>query len=168
MNVNLIYAQSLNGFIGRNGEIPWYVPEDLARFKELTNGCPVIMGRKTWDSLPEKFRPLPNRENIVITNNEKFDQRKCFASSSPEHALRIARDFDAPAVWIIGGEQIYKMFLPRAQYAYVTIIQQHIPDGDAKAPTILLDQWGEISRERLTSKTGIEYENVILKRERPC
>lgn len=175
MNINLIYAQSIDGFIGRDGQLPWHIPEDLSRFKYLTNACPVIMGRKTWDSLPEKFRPLPGRRNIVMTHqvddiarNVTMDHKPWWCVPDTESALEVARDFYrnnyGHDVWVIGGEQIYNLFLPLANFAFVTIVYEYVKDGDARAPILELGKWKNQFTERLTSKTGIQYENVIFKR----
>lgn len=103
MQIALIYAVAANGVIGRNGSMPWHVPEDLAHFRALTSGCPVIMGRKTWDSLPERFRPLPGRRNIVITRQDGWQARGAEVAHSLEQALEVARSTQADTVWVMGG-----------------------------------------------------------------
>ncbi len=80
MKVGLVYARAANGVVGKDGGMPWHLPEDLAHFKQVTMGCPVVMGRKTWDSLPPRFRPLPGRRNIVITRQAEARARRCTAS----------------------------------------------------------------------------------------
>jgi dihydrofolate reductase len=174
MKINLIYAQSLDGFIGKDNTLPWRIPEDLARFKYLTTGCPVIMGRKTWDSIPEKFRPLPGRRNIVITR--KVDRTTQMMGSpwwcvpDPVSALDVARDFYennyGDDVWVIGGEQIYNLFLPLADWVHMTLVLGYYPECDARAPVLKLGEWKNVVTERLKSSTGIEYENVTFKREK--
>src|SRR5574344_2581894 len=103
MQIALIYAVAANGVIGRNGSMPWHVPEDLAHFRALTSGCPVIMGRKTWDSLPERFRPLPGRRNIVITRQSDWQAEGATTVHSLEQALQAARATQAETVWLNGG-----------------------------------------------------------------
>ena len=100
MTVGLIWAQSTSGVIGRDGAIPWHLPEDLARFKALTMGHTVVMGRRTWDSLPERFRPLPGRRNIVLTRNGAVDATGAEVMGSMDEAL-----VDEPT-WVIGGSEM--------------------------------------------------------------
>lgn len=156
MRLNLIWAQSAEGVIGSNGQLPWHLPEDLAHFKRLTHGCPVIMGRKTWDSLPAKFRPLPGRTNIVITNQKNWQENGCLRSYSLQEALSLCHE--AAEVWVIGGAQIYALTLPLAQRAVVTEIEASF-SGDAYAPQFG-PAWQEAARERHTSSTGLAFSFV--------
>jgi dihydrofolate reductase len=128
--------------IGRDNRLPWHLPEDLAHFKRTTLGCPVIMGRKTWDSLPSKFRPLPGRLNIVVTRDAGF----VADGASVALSLEAARDL-CPAggtAWVIGGAQIYAQALPLASEVVVTEIAQDF-EGDAFAP-VLGSEWREAAR----------------------
>ena len=148
MRLNLIYAQAQNGVIGINNTLPWHLPQDLAHFKAHTTGCPVIMGRKTWDSLPPKFRPLPGRTNIVITRQANWRADGAHATHSLEAALQHLKrntESDPKEVWVIGGAQIYAAALPLAQRVVVTVIHKDF-EGDAFAPT-LGAEWREVSRE---------------------
>ena len=104
--INLIFARASNGVIGKDNSMPWHLPEDLAHFKRLTQGCPVIMGRKTWDSLPPRFRPLPGRSNIVITRQPIWQAEGALHASSLPEALQLSGD--VPEVWVIGGAEIYR------------------------------------------------------------
>ena len=166
MALHLIFARAANGVIGRNGTLPWHLPEDLAHFKRTTLGCPVIMGRKTWDSLPPKFRPLPGRANIVVTRQRGWQAEGAqSAASIPEALTFCPPDRDA---WVIGGAEIYAQALPLARTAVVTEIDADF-DGDAFAPQFGPD-WVEISRERHTSPTGLAfsfatYQNNTLHRQ---
>lgn len=126
--INLIYAQSLNGVIGHQGQIPWHLPADLKRFKQLTQGATVIMGRKTWESLPVK--PLPGRENIVLSHDMNYQAPGAVVVSDFQAALDKASH---DQVWVIGGEAVYKQAIPYADYAYVTIVHLDVP-GDTYAP----------------------------------
>ena len=121
MRLHLIYARAANGVIGHQGGLPWHLPEDLAHFKRTTLGCPVIMGRKTWDSLPPKFRPLPGRTNVVITRQSGWQADGAVVA----HSLQDAMDLCAsqPDVWVIGGAQIYAQALPLASSVEVTEIE---------------------------------------------
>jgi len=154
--INLIFARSANGVIGRDGVMPWHLPEDLAHFKRLTHGCPVIMGRKTWDSLPPRFRPLPGRVNIVITRQPDWQTPGAQAAVSLDDALRFCAG--AEEVWVIGGAQIYAQAEPLAWRAVVTEIAQDF-EGDAFAPQFG-PTWHEMAREAHTSATGQNFSFV--------
>jgi dihydrofolate reductase len=156
MQLHLIYARARNGVIGRDKNLPWHLPEDLAHFKRLTLGCPVIMGRKTWDSLPPKFRPLPGRSNIVITRQPNWHNVGAIAAHGLEAALSLCAQADH--VWVIGGAQIYAQALPLATTVEVTEIDADF-EGDAYAPA-LGAQWREHQRESHTAANGLPYSFV--------
>ncbi len=162
MHIALIYARAANGVIGKDGTMPWQLPEDLAHFKQLTHGSPVIMGRKTWDSLPPRFRPLPGRTNIVVTRQENWNEMGAQRSSSLREALQIAEQSKPATVWVIGGAQIYAQALPLAQRVEVTEIAQDF-DGDAFAPELGLE-WVETAREARTSAGGLPFSFVRYER----
>ena len=156
MKLHLIFARAANGVIGKAGTMPWHLPEDLAHFKRTTLGCPVIMGRKTWDSLPERFRPLPGRLNAVITRQRDWQATGAkVAHSLPEAMALCGKAADA---WIIGGAEVYTQALPLASSAVVTEIEASF-DGDAFAPQFG-PQWAEIARERHVSSTGLKFSFV--------
>lgn len=163
MAIHLIYARAANGVIGLNNTMPWHLPEDLAHFKQLTNGNPVVMGRKTWDSLPERFRPLPGRTNIVVTRNADWSAEGVLRASSLEDALHAGAQH-GDTVWVMGGAQIYAQALPLADVVEVTIIHQHF-EGDAFAPE-LGAEWVETARQDLTSAKGLAYSFVRYERQR--
>ena len=168
MQLNLIYARAANGVIGINGALPWHLPEDMAHFKRTTLGYPVIMGRKTWDSLPAKFRPLPGRTNVVITRQADWHETGAEPANSMTEALliceRLAGDkTPSPSnVWVIGGAQIYAEALPSAQLLVVTEIDADF-EGDAYAPA-LGPEWRESARESHTSATGLAFSFVTYQR----
>ena len=162
MQVHLIYARAANGVIGKDGAMPWHLPEDMAHFKQHTQGSPVVMGRKTWDSLPPRFRPLPGRTNIVVTRQESWSETGAQRSSSLREALQMAEQSNAPTAWVIGGAQIYAQALPLAQRVEVTEIAQDF-DGDAFAPE-LGPEWVEIAREVHTSAGGLSFSFVRYER----
>ena len=135
MEIALIYARAANGVIGKGGSMPWHLPEDLAHFKALTQGQPVIMGRKTWDSLPPRFRPLPGRLNIVITRQENWIANCTQRATSLREALSAAEQSGASTAWVIGGAQIFAEALPLATRAEVTEIAQAF-EGDTWAPAL--------------------------------
>jgi dihydrofolate reductase len=156
MKLHLIFARSANGVIGRDNTIPWRLPEDMAHLRERTMGCPVIMGRRTWDSLPEKFRPLPGRTNIVITRQPAWRAEGAHAAASLAESLRLCGN--APDAWVLGGAEIYRQALPLADSAVVTEIEADF-EGDAFAP-VLGPEWRETARERHTSRNGLAFSFV--------
>ncbi len=158
--LHLIYARAANGVIGRENTLPWHLPEDLAHFKRTTLGCPVIMGRKTWDSLPPRFRPLPGRANIVVTRDTGWRAEGALVA----HSIEAAREL-CPAgsdAWVIGGAQIYAQALPLASTVVVTDIARDF-EGDAFAPT-LGPEWREASREEHVAASGLPFAFVTYTR----
>jgi dihydrofolate reductase len=157
MQINLIWAEAHNRVIGLNGVMPWHLPEDLAHFKRVTLGHPVIMGRKTWESLPVRFRPLPGRMNIVISRSPDFlagqETSLLRAALSLDAALAMTSEHNE--VWIIGGAQIYAQALPLANKVVVTKIDAAF-EGDAFAPA-LSDEWREATHEAYLAASGLPY-----------
>ncbi|MFN9727085.1 dihydrofolate reductase [Acidovorax sp.] len=160
MPLHLIYARAANGVIGKHNQLPWHLPEDLAHFKQLTQGCPVVMGRKTWDSLPPRFRPLPGRTNIVITRQPHWQAAGASRAASLGDAL--AQCDPGRTVWVIGGAQIYAEALPQAVRLEVTELEQDF-DGDAHAPQ-LGPEWKESARQRHVSTNGLGFSFVTYER----
>ena len=151
MGLGLIWAQSTSGVIGRDGGIPWRLPEDLARFKDLTMGHTVVMGRRTWESLPASVRPLPGRENVVLTRQADYMADGAIVASDPAEAL-------TNGTWVIGGAEIYHLALPAATQCEVTEVDVdlRLQDDDALAP--LLDEaWVGTSGDWQTSGSGLRY-----------
>jgi dihydrofolate reductase len=150
--VGLVWAQSTSGVIGRNGDIPWHVPEDLARFKQVTVGHTVVMGRRTWDSLPARVRPLPGRRNVVLSRNTDFAADGAEVVGSLDIALT------DPEAWVIGGAQIYLLALPHATRCEVTEIEIDLvlDDEDALAP-MLDETWLGETGEWQVSRSGLRY-----------
>lgn len=157
--MRLIWAQSRGGVIGHRGAIPWRLPEDLAHFKQATLGHPVIMGRRTWDSLPARFRPLPGRENIVVTRDRAWHAD----GATVAHSLEEALEQSSTKAWVIGGAQVYAAALPYATTALVTEVDADYP-GDAYAPT-LDSSWAlEAQGQWQTSATGLRYRVLTYRR----
>jgi dihydrofolate reductase len=152
MTLGLIWAQSTSGVIGRDGGIPWRLPEDQSRFKELTIGHTVAMGRLTWESLPPKVRPLPGRRNVVVTRQADYMAHGADVVTTLEGALT------DDETWVIGGEQIYALALPFATRCEVTEVEVDLrrEDGDAVAP-VLDETWVGDAGEWLTSSSGLRY-----------
>ena len=163
MRLHLIYARADNGTIGLNGQMPWHLPEDLAHFRQHTQGSPVIMGRKTWDSLLPRFRPLPGRSNIVITRQTDWAAQGAQRAASVPEAVALCAD--AAVVWVMGGAQIYAQAAPYAHAAIVTEIHQHF-DGDAFAP-VLGAGWHEAERSSHRAASGLGYSFVRLEQAQP-
>ena len=156
-----IFSIDQTGGVGNKGTLPWkHHPEDMAWFRELTVGHIVVMGRKTWDSLPERFRPLPGRDNIVITRDRTWQSSGARVAHSLDEAVALCAA--APQVWVMGGAQIYALALPLAQRVVVTEID-HDYTGDAYAPT-LGPAWRETSRQAHTSNSGLRFAFVDFKR----
>ena len=162
MPINLIFARARNGVIGKDNQLPWHLPEDLAHFKRTTLGQPVIMGRKTWDSLPPKFRPLPGRANLVVTRQTDWQA----SGATVAHSLAQAQSMCDPAqeVWVIGGAEIYAQALPYARKAVITEIDITVDGGDAFAPQFG-PQWQETAREEHVSAQGLPYRFITLERK---
>ncbi|MDE2413858.1 MAG: dihydrofolate reductase [Comamonadaceae bacterium] len=162
MELCLIYARAANGVIGKGGTMPWHLPEDLAHFKALTQGHPVIMGRKTWDSLPARFRPLPGRANIVVTRQVDWNETGAQRACSLREALSFSEKTGTAAAWIMGGAQIYAQALPLASRIEVTEIARDF-DGDAHAP-LLGPEWQEVARSRHMGSGGLPFSFVTYVR----
>jgi dihydrofolate reductase len=156
MKVCMILARARNGVVGKDGTLPWHLPEDLAHFKSLTLGCPVIMGRKTWDSLPPRFRPLPGRVNIVVTRQPDWQSAGARRAGSLEEAIALCEG--ESQVWVIGGAQLWAQALPRVDTAEITEIDADF-EGDVFAPE-LDGAWQETARERHLSAKGVGYSFV--------
>ncbi|HEX7864009.1 MAG TPA: dihydrofolate reductase [Variovorax sp.] len=162
--INLIFARAANGVIGVNNTIPWHIPEDMAHFKQQTAGAPVIMGRKTWDSLPPRFRPLPGRRNIVVSRQADWQAEGALRASSLQEALSLCESPEVGTVWVIGGAQIYAEAEPLAQRAVVTEVARDY-EGDAYAPELDPASWLETQREpHVSAKDGLGFSFVTYER----
>jgi dihydrofolate reductase len=160
MRLALIAAVAANGVIGRDGTLPWRLPEDLRRFRALTTGHAIIMGRRTWESLPHA---LPGRQNIVVTRRQGYLAAGASTGSSIDDALR-AVAYPPPA-FCIGGGELYRAALPLAATAFVTEIARAF-DGDATFPALESREWVETAREAhvLEGETGFAYAFVTYER----
>ncbi len=152
--ISLIWAQARGGVIGAGGRLPWQLPEDLALFRELTTGSTVVMGRRTWESLPDRFRPLPGRTNVVLTADPGW------SADGAVRAASVAEVLDrTEAPWVIGGGAVYAAFLPHAQRLVVTDVDADV-DGDTWAPAIG-PEWCPVDRAPArgwnTSSSGIRF-----------
>lgn len=186
----LIWAQDKNGAIGKEGKMPWHLPEDLAYFRKMTLNHTVVMGRRTWESLPPRHRPLSDRTNIIISSNKNLvipeanvfssfgelmsfldakhkipskDSCEIYSSSSKDSPLPTCSSFkqhNLHPIWVIGGKQIFDLALPYATEAFITEIDISISGADTHAPSFQ-DSWRLLSRTNWrTSITGINYRHL--------
>lgn len=160
--IGLIWAEAEGSVIGRDGGMPWHVPEDLAHFKELTSGAPVVMGRGTWDSLDPRWRPLPGRRNIVITRRSDWSAAGAERAGSLDEALAAAADGDPEWIWVIGGGEVFDLAIGRADRLEVTELRH--PErfekrpGDVRAPRIDPALFSIVAAEPpALSQSGIGY-----------
>jgi dihydrofolate reductase len=159
----LVAAVARGAVIGRDGGIPWRLPEDLAHFRELTMGHSVVMGRRTWESLPDRFRPLPGRANVVVTRNSDWSAEGADRAASVEDALRLLEA--EPEVFVIGGGEIYAAALPYADELHLTEIKAEV-EGDTTFPTWDPGEFEEASRETHVSADGTQFAFVAYRRRR--
>jgi dihydrofolate reductase len=140
----IIAAVARNGVIGDGDRLPWHLPEDMAHFRRTTQGCPVIMGRRTWESLPARFRPLPGRRNIVVTRTAAWRAEGAETATSPESALALVQD--APRAFVIGGVALYAAALPLADELVLTEIDREFT-GSTRFPAYDRARFAEVARE---------------------
>lgn len=163
MTLALVWAESADRYIGVDGGMPWRLPEDLAHFRDLTSGHPVIMGRTTWESLPPRFRPLPGRENLVLSRREGLRLEGARVVPDLEAALAAVGERDA---WVVGGAEVYAAVMPRADRLEITDVDVVVGRG-TRAPEVL-GSWQEVARTPqegwATSSTGLRYRFRSLRR----
>jgi len=164
----LIVAVSQNGVIGKNGIIPWTIRDDLTRFKELTLGHPVIMGRKTYESIPLQFRPLPGRYNIVITHDKYLHDKGIYVAHSLEEAIDEAKKHskvgeNPPLAYVIGGGTIYQATMQLAKRLEITLVDVIIANGDAFFPVINRHEWQGVPVEY--GKTIFDENGIPIKKD---
>jgi dihydrofolate reductase len=151
MKISLIVAASINNVIGAKGELPWHLPEDLKRFREITMGKPMIMGRVTYESIG---KALPGRTNIVLTRDADYRADGCETATRLDQALALAGETDE--VMVIGGAFVYREFLPMADRIYLTRVRAHI-DGDALFPELDPDEWTVTAKEDFPAGDDRDY-----------
>ena len=166
MRISLIVALSQNHVIGRNNNLPWYLPNDLKYFKQVTMGLPIIMGRKTFESIG---KPLPGRTNIVITRNAQWNADGVRVVASIEEGIKLAEaisEIDGrDELMVIGGDQIYRLALPLVDRLYLTEVHAHV-EGDAYFPEFDRSRWDEIAREdyQASEPNPYDYSFVVYDR----
>ena len=163
MTVSLVAAVARGGVIGRDGGIPWRLPEDMARFRELTMGHAVVMGRRTWESLPDQFRPLPGRGNVVVTRNPDWSARGADRAGSVEEALDLLES--ESRVFVIGGGEIYAAALPFADELVLTEIDAEVA-GDTTFPRWDRSEFDEVERREQVAEDGTRFAFVVYERAR--
>lgn len=144
--VSFIAALSRNRVIGKNNDLPWRLPDDMKFFMETTRGHHVIMGRKNYDSLKDKYKPLPDRVNIVVTRQHHFKAPGCQVVHSIEEGLKIAKENGEKEAFVIGGAEIYRLAFPYADRLYLTEIDAEV-EGDVYFPEFRKEEWREVSRQ---------------------
>jgi dihydrofolate reductase len=166
MIISLIAALSKNRVIGKNNDLPWHLPDDMKYFMQTTRGHYVIMGRKNYDSIPEKFRPLADRTNIVVTRQQNFSAPGCLVVNSLEEGLALAKSNQEKEAFIIGGSEIYQQGLPHATRLYLTEIDAHI-EGDTFFPEFDKSKWKEVSRKKhlQDEKHKFAFDFVVFDRD---
>ena len=167
MKLSLIVATAQNNVIGRNNELPWHLPQDLKYFKSVTLGKPIIMGRKTFESIG---KPLPGRTNIVVTRQKDWTHAGVLVALSVEGALEIAEQFRneqdklAEEVMVIGGAEIYRHALEIADRIYLTRIDVTVEKGDAHFPDLSADKWKQVSELPGDSDASLQHKFLVYER----
>lgn len=161
-SISLIAAVDCNGVIGRNGGIPWRLPADFAFFKRKTLGKPIVMGRKTWESLPAGA--LPGRTNIVVTRNVGYSAKAAIVVNSPDQAIEQAGD--VAEIMVIGGAQLYQLFLAQAQTIYLSRVETEVANGDAYFPQIDTREWAIRARQDYPADSRNEYAFEVVTYQR--
>ena len=166
MIISMIAAVATNRVIGKDNDLVWRLPDDMKYFMETTQNHFVIMGRKNYESIPHKYRPLPNRVNIIVTRQEDYKAPDCVITNTIEEAIDYAKEQNQEEVFVIGGGQIYKQSLPLAHKLYITEIKEHF-DGDTYFPDYDPRQWDELSRKHhgKDEKHKHDFDFVIYKRK---
>jgi dihydrofolate reductase len=157
VKLSLVAAVARGGVIGQANALPWRIPEDARRFREVTMGHAVVMGRRTWDSLPERFRPLPGRRNVVVSRNPEWSADGAERAGSLDQALRLLAD--APHVFVVGGGELYAEALPLADELLLTEIDADF-EGDTWFPEWERAGFEQVSREPHVSETGVPFSFV--------
>jgi len=160
--ISAIVAMSENHVIGDDNQLPWHLPADLKHFKTITSGHPILMGRKTYESIG---RPLPNRTNIIITRNASYEAPGCIVVQSINEAVESAASLGSNEIFIIGGAEVYKQLLPNIERIYLTIVHD-VFDGDAFFPEFNANDWIEKEKVKHDADENNEYAYSFILMER--
>lgn len=167
MKISIVVAVADNNAIGAKGKLLWRLSKDMQYFKEVTWGHHVLMGRKTWDSIPPKFSPLPGRTNIIVTRQEGFVCEGCLVVKNVEEGIELARNSGEQELMIIGGGEIYKQALPFTNKIYLTKVHHTFADADTFFPELDLEQWTTLNAEwnMADEKNEFDFEFIVLERK---
>ena len=160
MKISLIVAMASNRAIGLNNQMPWHLSADLKKFKQITMGLPILMGRKTYESIG---RPLPGRSNIIISRNPTYQQSGCQVFDNVDKAIAACQEYDE--IFVIGGATFYQAMLPKADFLYLTQINKAY-DADTFFPVINQKEWKEVAREDIDNDPTVDFSYSFLKLER--
>lgn len=160
MKISIIVAMASNRVIGFNNQMPWHLSADLKKFKQITMGSPIIMGRKTYESIG---RPLPGRQNVVISRSASYHPNGCQVFNSLDSAIQAFSSYED--IFVIGGATLYQALLPKASYLYITQINKHF-DGDTYFPDIDAERWRTVSREDIDNDDSVDFTYSFIKLER--
>jgi dihydrofolate reductase len=164
MEIGIIVAMGENGLIGNRGKLPWSLPADMKHFRDLTNGHPVIMGRKTYDSIPDNFRPLSNRMNVVLSGNQSLVFQGAYRASSLSEAIDFIleepeKKINYSRAYVMGGSSVYREALSSASFMELTHVKGDYK-GDVFFPVVNWDEWRELNREDFDTHSFVSYERV--------
>lgn len=168
MIISAVVAVGMNNEIGAKGDLLWVLPKDMAHFKNITWGHHVLMGRKSFDSLPPKYRPLPGRPNIVISRDPNLKLDGCKTVTTVEEGIKFAEDNGEEELMITGGGEIYKLALPLTDVIHLTRVHASFPEADTHFPEIDMDEWETISTELIEAdeKHKYSFEFIELRRNK--
>jgi dihydrofolate reductase len=167
MKISFVVAVAENQAIGKNKGLLWHLPKDMEFFKKTTYGHHVLMGRKSYESIPEQFRPLKGRVNIIVTRQQNFTAEGCRIVSSAEEGIQFAKDNGEDELMILGGGEIYKQLLDRADRIYLTRVHHSFPDADTFFPELTENEWRVVSNEKYMAdeKHLYDFEFIYLERK---
>ena len=167
MKISIVVAMADDNAIGANGKLLWRLPKDMQYFKEVTWGHHVLMGRKTWDSIPPKFSPLPGRVNIIVTRQKGYVSEGAKVVESVEEGIEIARRAGEQELMIIGGGEIYKQALPHTNKIYLTRVHHTFAEADTFFPQLNMAEWNAVNGEwnMADEKNEFDFEFIVLERK---
>ena len=167
MHISIVVAVSDNNAIGAGGNLLWRLPKDMQYFKQITTGHHVLMGRKTWDSIPPKFRPLPDRVNIIVTRQKDFKAEGAIVVKSVEEGIELAKNAGEKELMVIGGGEIYKQVFPKTDKIYLTKVHATFIDADTFLNEHFIEGWKMISTENhaIDDKHPHHFDFVVMERE---
>ncbi len=166
MIISAIVATGLNNEIGGNGDLLWVLPKDMAHFKNTTWGHHVLMGRKSYEALPPKYRPLPGRPNIVVSRDPNLRYDGCKNVTTLEEGIRFAEINGEEELMITGGGEIYKLALPFTDRIYLTLVHANFPNADTHFPVLDMDEWEEVKKDSYPADEKHAYAFEIIELER--